>query len=57
MDTPAVLLQIVEGTVSEIVSDTYVTRLTLDDETVWFRTSRAGRPPIAVGDCGRGRGR
>ena len=51
MDTPAVLLQIVEGTVSEIVSDTYVTRLTLDDETVWFRTSRAGRPPIAVGDA------
>jgi PAS domain S-box-containing protein len=50
MDTPAVLLQIVQGTVSEIVSDTYVTRFTVDDETVWFRTSRAGRPPIAVGD-------
>lgn len=50
MDRSAVLLQIVQGTVGEIVSDTYVTRFTLDDETVWFRTSRAGRPPIAAGD-------
>jgi PAS domain S-box-containing protein len=50
MDTSAVLLEIVEGTVGEIVSDTFVTQFTLDDEKVWFRTSRAGRPPIAVGD-------
>ena len=43
-------LQLIQGTVSEIVSNTYVTRITLDDETVWFRTSRAGRPPIETGD-------
>jgi PAS domain S-box-containing protein len=50
MDRPAVRLQLIQGTVSEIVSNTYVTRITLDDETVWFRTSRAGRPPIETGD-------
>ncbi len=50
MDRSAVLLQLIQGTVSEIVSNTYVTRITLDDETVWFRTSRAGRPPIETGD-------
>src|SRR5262245_391503 len=43
-------LQLVTGTVSEIVSDTQVTRLTVDEDMIWFRTSRAGRPPIATGE-------
>ena len=45
-----VLLQVVEGTLSEIASDSHVTRLTIDDEIVWFRTSRFGRPPLATGE-------
>ncbi len=51
MDRSAVQMELVQGTLSEIVSDNYITRLTLDDETVWFRTSRAGRPPLAAGDA------
>ncbi len=43
------LLQVIEGSVSEIASDSLVTRLTLGDVTVWFRTSRSGRPRL---DCG-----
>jgi PAS domain S-box-containing protein len=51
MSASAMQLQLVTGTVSEIVSDTQVTRLTVDgEETVWFRTSRAGRPPITTGE-------
>jgi PAS domain S-box-containing protein len=51
MSASAMQMQLVTGTVSEIVSDTQVTRLTVDEEeTVWFRTSRAGRPPITTGD-------
>ena len=45
-----VLLQVVEGTVNEIASDSPVTRLTIDHELVSFRTSRFGRPPLATGD-------
>lgn len=45
-----VLLQVVEGTVSEIASYSHVTRLTIGDEMVWFRTSRSGRPPLVSGD-------
>jgi len=50
MTPPAMQLQLVTGSVSEIFSDTQVTRLTVGEETVWFRTSRAGRPPIATGE-------
>ena len=44
------LLQVVEGAVSEIASDSRVTRLTIGDEIVWFRTSRSGQPPLEPGD-------
>ena len=50
MTASAMQLQLVTGSVSEIVSDTQVTRLTVGEDTVWFRTSRAGRPPIVTGE-------
>jgi PAS domain S-box-containing protein len=45
-----VLLEVVEGRVTGIVSDSRVTRLTIGDQVVWFRTSRSGQLPLASGD-------
>ena len=44
------LLEVVEGAVNEIVADSQVTRLSIGDQTVWFRTSRSREFPLERGD-------
>jgi PAS domain S-box-containing protein len=46
----AVRLQVIQGSVDEITPNSLVTRLEIDEEVVWCRTSRSGPPPLEPGD-------
>jgi PAS domain S-box-containing protein len=45
-----VLLKVIQGTVDEITTNSLVTRLEIEDDVMWFRASRSGRPPLEKGD-------